>query len=159
VSKQNTPYIVVVPGNLHALEISQTANLSLRYLEENSFNQENFTALKQKPELSKEEVKFILKILVWQATNWQTATLADLNLSFFGGQYKHLINGAKLTGLTVNHKYVCDYETFTSLSKDPEKHKFHVIFCGLNELEQAISARIGRKISWGKINYLLKKYI
>jgi DNA polymerase III epsilon subunit family exonuclease len=156
VSKQTTPYIVVVPGNLHALEISQATGLSLYFLEEYSFNHEKFLALKHKPEVSKEELKFILKILVWQKTNWQNANLADLNLSFFGGQYKHLINDGKLTPLSPKQKYVCDYDTFASLSKEIEKQKFNIIFCGLNELEQAISARIGRKISWGKINYLLK---
>ena len=58
---------------------------------EQSFNPEKFEILLKKKELSAEQIKFVLKFLVWQQTNWQTETFLDLNLSFFGGQFKNNI--------------------------------------------------------------------
>ena len=66
------------------------------FLPEQQFDEKNLQALLKQKNLSSDEVKFVLKVLVWRKTNWQTETFLDLNLSFFGGQFKGLINGGEL---------------------------------------------------------------
>ncbi len=128
------------------------------FLPESSFDGEKFSRLLKKPSLSPEEVKFILKILVWKRTNWQSQSLLDLNLSFFGGQFKSLISGGKLVEQNTKGLLACDQTTFLELSARGLYSQRQVVVCGLNEFESAITANIGTKISWGYINYLLRSF-
>lgn len=123
------------------------------------FNPERFAVLKNRPGLILAEMKFILKILVWQSTNWQTHFLGDLNLSFFGGQFKSLVNGG------MNFKDVEQKKVLASdfidlqeiMRKDLHKGRLLVVG-GLSELENALVKQVGKKISWGYLTFLLKTY-
>lgn len=120
------------------------------------FNERKFNSLLKKKDLSPDLVKFLLKVLVWKYTNWQTETILELNLSFFGGQFKDLVSGGKLAERTGVKLACCDQATFLSLAKAGLYKKSFAVILGLNEFENAISGNISTKISWGYIGYLLR---
>jgi len=120
------------------------------------FNETKFTALVNKKELMPDQVKFALKILVWKYTNWQTNTILDLNLSFFGGQFRTLVTGGKFPARLTPGLVCCDQQTFLSLSKLGLYNSRFVVIIGLSEFEQQASSNISTKVSWGYITYLLK---
>ena len=123
---------------------------------EQRFNEKKFESLLKQNNLSPDEVKFTLKVLVWRQTNWQTETFLDLNLSFFGGQFRDLINGGDLKEQTSPKVLACGQEAFLRLSEKSFYSKRQVLICGLSEFESAITANIAAKVSWGYINYLAK---
>ena len=122
------------------------------------FDDKKFAVLLKKKNLKNDEIKFVLKILVWQKTNWQTETILDLNLSFFGGQFRNLITGGKLKENKTAQILACDHSTFLLLSAAGLYKDRQVLVCGLDELEKAITSNIGTKTSWGYISYLLKSF-
>ncbi len=122
------------------------------------FSEENFIKLQKKEDLTSDEVKFILKIFVWRQTNWQQETFLDLNLSFFGGQFRNLISGGDIVENERNSTVVCDLETFLYLSENKLYSGRDVVMCGLQEFENCVTSNIGTKTSWGYINYLLKGF-
>lgn len=125
---------------------------------ENLFSKEKFSQAIAKEDLTSDEVRFLIKVLVWQNTNWQTKTILDLNLSFFGGQFKSLITGGEIKENKAPRIIACDLNTFFSLSEKQLYKSRHLVLCGLNDFEQGITANIGTKTSWGYLNYLLKSF-
>ncbi|HVY67407.1 MAG TPA: exonuclease domain-containing protein [Patescibacteria group bacterium] len=123
---------------------------------EETFSSKKFSALKKRPDLTEEELRFVLKILVWQYTNWQTQTVLDLNTSFFGGQFKSLITGGERQKKT-GRRLGCDLGAFVENPKLFEADRQLVIF-GLSDFENALTGNLGTKASWGYISYLLKSY-
>jgi DNA polymerase III epsilon subunit-like protein len=151
--------LLAVPKLQDAMDLYKRGLVNgVAFLPEQRFNEKKFLALQKKKNLSVEEIKFLLKLLVWKNTNWQTETLLDLNLSFFGGQFKSLVSG----GSTIENKtakvLVCDHAAFLNFSDNGYYKNRHLVICGLNELESCITSSIGTKASWGYINYLLKSF-
>jgi DNA polymerase III epsilon subunit-like protein len=128
------------------------------FLPENIFNEKKFSALLKKENLGSEEVRFVLKIMVWRETNWQKRTVLDLNLSFFGGQFKSLITGGEITENKSAKVLACDQPTFLQLSAAGLYYGHMVVICGLSEFENSITSDIGTKAGWGYINFLLKSF-
>lgn len=151
--------LLVVPKAQQALDLyKQKLINSVVFLPEQQFDKKKFEALKNKKNLLTDELKFVLKILVWQATNWQTETFLDLNLSFFGGQYKNYISGGKAAEKQIAKTAVCDMAAFLYLAENNLYKNSRVIVNGLREFETGVTADIGTKTSWGYINYLLKSF-
>lgn len=123
-----------------------------------SFDEKKFKTFLNKENLTPEELKFLLKVLVWKNTNWQTKTVLDLNFSFFGGQFKNLICGKILKESKAAKLVVTDQKNFLQSSTATKKQTREVVICGLNELEQAITEDLGTKTSWGYLIYLLKSF-
>ncbi len=128
------------------------------FLPQQQFDKKKFAKLLKKPDLSLDELKFILKILVWSQTNWQTETYLDLNLSFFGGQFRNLISGGEVAKNQSAKDAICDLETFFYLSDNNLYKTSRAVVCGLPEFESGVTANIGSKTSWGYISYLLKSF-
>lgn len=151
--------LLVVPKARQVLELYKEGLAeSAIFSPDVSFDAKKFlTALKRKIS-SPEEAKFLLKILVWYHTNWQTETITDLNLSFFGGQFKSLITGGKLAESSTSGTVVCDMEVFLQLAENNLYSNRFVALCGLNEFENTIVSNVGTKTSWGYLNYLIKSY-
>jgi len=151
--------LLVIPKAQQALDLyKQKLVASVVFTPELQFDEKKFAALAKKENLSSDEVRFVLKVLVWQKTNWQTETFLDLNLSFFGGQFKSLINGGKIKDSAAAKTIACDLQTFFYLSENNLLSGRQAVICGLNELEAGVTANIGTKTSWGYINYLLKSF-
>lgn len=151
-------YLLVLPKKQQVMHLWKNQSIRPVFLRENLFNEKKFQIFINKQSLSLEELKFALKILVWQATNWQNESLLDLNLSFFGGQFRQEIVGSEFKEDKENKILVCDMETFCVLAeKKLYKDRFAAIF-GLPDFEAALSNNISQKVSWGYINYILKSF-
>ncbi len=150
--------LLVVPKARTALGLFRQGLAEAVFLPEWQFVQKKFTEFLDKANKTEDEIKFLLKVLVWQALNWQTKTVLDLNLSFFGGQFKNIISGGEIKENTKNKHLVCDLPTFFYLSENHIYKNHQVIICGLNEFENAITNNIGAKTSWGYVSYILKNY-
>lgn len=95
--KSKTKILMVVPKSQQATELFLKGwAQDIGLLSENIFSEKKFEAFLNKKNILPEEVRFGLKILVWKETNWQHKTVQDLNLSFFGGQFKILLREKKL---------------------------------------------------------------
>ncbi|MDR3642343.1 MAG: exonuclease domain-containing protein [Candidatus Doudnabacteria bacterium] len=158
-ANQQAKSLLVIPKSRQVLELYRQKLVAKPiFLPEQTFNENKFESLIKQKNLSVEQIKFILKVLVWRQTNWQTETFMDLNLSFFGGQFKELISGGELNGQEAEGLIACDQEVFLQLSSLGYYTKRKTVICGLNEFERIITADMGSKVSWGYINYLLKSY-
>jgi DNA polymerase III epsilon subunit-like protein len=151
--------LLVVPKAQQALDLYKKGLVGKSvFLPEQQFSAKRFELLLQRKNHSQEELKFILKVLVWSRTNWQKETFLDLNLSFFGGQFKNLISGGEISSSEKSEVICCDFQTMLYLSENSLLKNRQVVVCGLNELESSVTANIGTKTSWGYINYLLKSF-
>lgn len=151
--------LLVVPKAQQALDLyRQKLVNSVVFLPQLQFDERRFAALTQKKNLYADELRFVLKILVWRQTNWQTETFLDLNLSFFGGQFRNFISGGEISKNQVSKTAVCDLATFFYLSENNLYSSSYAVVCGLQEFETGVTSNIGTKTSWGYINYLLKSF-
>ncbi len=117
------------------------------------FDEKKFQKLTRKDDISQQEALFILKIMVWKTVNWQSETILDLNLSFFGGQFRDLVTGGRNKDFT-EAKVICiDHETFNSRTDVKLFKDRFLLIVGLNEFEQQISSNISTKVSWGYLTY------
>ena len=82
----------------------------------------------------------------------------DLNLSFFGGQFKELISSGEFNETSTSQIIACDQVAFFKLAKNELYLDRQVVICGLGELETSVTSNIGTKASWGYITYLLKSF-
>lgn len=149
--------LLVVPKVQQVMAFWKQGRVSqVLFSPEVQFNNVKFSALLRKKTLSPEQVRFALKILVWKHTNWQTESILDLNLSFFGGQFKQLIAGGKFPNRLGPSLACCDHQTFLLLSQQKLFKNRFVVISGLSEFEQHASSNISTKVSWGYVSYLLK---
>lgn len=150
--------LLVLPKTLDVLDFWQKYQVSAIFKESDLFSQENFDKLLNKKDLSSEEIKFILKILVWQETNWQNICLLDLNLSFTGGQFKYLVAEGKQVNIGKNKVTCLDHETFIYLTEKNKYKNYFVVISDLAEFERSVSRNISNKVSWGSVLYWLKSF-
>lgn len=124
---------------------------------DDTFSQKAFQKFLQDAQTS-EQLRFCLKILVWLKTNWQNEVVFDLNISFFGGQFKQFIVG----GETVfkSKKVLCaDFSTFETISNSelPESvKKRKLVICDLQNFEKYLSTGFGTRLSWNSAIYSLR---
>lgn len=121
---------------------------------EDLFNQssfENFLAAAQ----SSEELRFCLKILVWLHTNWQTKTILDLNLSFFGGQFKSFIVGSNYIAST-QKVIACNYQTLQTLANQNFETDRNLIIVDMQRFEKYLTVGSKDRLSWSSFQYVLK---
>lgn len=154
-AKSRKKYLLVVPKKQEAVRLWKEMGIEAIWESEQLFDQTRFKALLQK-KLTAEEARFVLKILVWQSTNWQNKSLFDLNLSFFGGQFKQAVSGSKTAHDDKQKLLVCDIFTFLNCYEQQLFAGRQTVFIGLAEFEGAISLNLSDKVSWSQISYLLK---
>lgn len=151
--------LLVLPKNQQVMDLLKKGEVdSAIFLPEWKFDEKKFASMLRRKNLSDEERKFALKILVWQQTNWQTETILDLNLSFFGGQFKSMITGGEITNPRSAPLAACDLATFMSIAESKQQTPRHIVICGLSEFESVVVANLGTKTSWGFVNYILKSF-
>src|ERR1051326_2408546 len=155
---QQSKVLLVLPRLSQAVSLWKAGLAQALFPPELQFNEKKFERALEKKNLTLDQVKFLLKVLVWRATNWQRDSILDLNLSFFGGQFKELNAGGKLQEFARPKIVATDFSTFALLSNlGLYKNRFLVVM-GLNEFEQAASNGLGNKVSWGFINFHLKSF-
>ncbi len=119
------------------------------------FDNEKFEIFLKKEDMSLEEARFAIKVLVWRSTNWQNYSIIDLNISFFGGQFKQFITADEIIKPQDASVLVCDYQTFLNSADDVFAGR-SVLLEQVQEFERALSRNVARKASWGFANYALK---
>ncbi|MCL5008892.1 MAG: 3'-5' exonuclease [Patescibacteria group bacterium] len=151
--------LLVVPKKQQVMDIWRSGKAQSVFLPAESFEPARFEAMLNKGQHTPEEAKFLLKLLVWQATNWQQQGLGDLNLTFFGGQFKSAVARSEFLLDKTAKIWVCDTHTFLSLSRSNGALAERLVtVVGLPELESALSLGISHRVSWSFITYLLKSY-
>ncbi len=151
--------LLVLPKSQQVMDLLRKGEVDAAiFLPEWKFDEKKFAGMLRRKNLADEERKFALKILVWQQTNWQTESVLDLNLSFFGGQFKSLITGGEITNPRNSRLAACDLATFMSIAELKQQASRHVVICGMSEFESVVVANLGTKTSWGFVNYILKSY-
>ena len=156
VRNETRKLLLVVPHNAEVLAWWRAGFATAVFSPEDTFNPESFTAFTSRPGLTSEEIAFILKVLVWKYTNWQTQTVLDLNLSFSGGQYRAVITGGKLSAPGESQLLICSQSTFLRL-KDGEINSDRLLVVqDFGLMERAITTGIGDRVSWTYIVHLLR---
>ncbi len=155
---QKQKVLLVLPKISQVVKLWKNGQAKPVFPAEFLFDDEKFTALLNKNNLVVEEAKFILKILVWKATNWQTDCIFDLNLSFFGGQFKRLVTGRYIEEDKTTTVLCCDLQAYTQISREKLYSSRFAIIIGLDEFEQYISGTLSLQASWTYIAYLLKGF-
>jgi len=122
---------------------------------EDYFDERKFQEFLDTPEMSLEQARFALKIIIWQHTNWQTKSIIDLNISFFGGQFRSAIAAEEIPVIGNAAVVMCEYNTFLKLGS-PFFHGRSVLLEHLHEFERALSRNVARRASWGFLQYGLK---
>ncbi|MBI3232294.1 MAG: 3'-5' exonuclease [Candidatus Doudnabacteria bacterium] len=147
--------LLVMPQSWQAMDLWKQGICDSVFVQDQMFNETAFERLKSKKDLSPDELKFVLKILVWFHTNWQNQNISDLNLSFFGGQFRHLIAGSETKERPQTKFLACDLSAFLEFREKGWYKNRKAVFFGLAEMERALSDNIGEKLSWSHISYLL----
>ncbi len=147
-------WLITMRSKQEVLKLWQAGLVEGVFETKDLFDLENFEQFKFSA-TTPEEYRFILKILVWLHTNWQTKTVLDLNLSFFGGQFKNYITGGDY--IESESKIVaCDYRTLISLSENPFESNRSLVVCDLQRFEYFLTHNSTERISWHSFNYVLK---
>ncbi len=151
---QNQNTVLVIEDVATVMRLWKAGLVHGLFSPEDVFNPDAFAAFLDRA-ITPEELRFCLKIIVWQATNWQTETVFDLNISFFGGQFRSSVVGGQQ--LVPETKIVCaDYRTFDQLSRSGIFKNRQAVICNLQGFEKFISTGNGTRTSWSSLLYLLR---
>ncbi len=156
VSRTAERLLIVVPKRYQVLETWRQNLARGIFQPRHMFDRQKFEVLLHQDIQNPEQARFLMKLLVWQATNWQTECLLDLNLSFFGGQFQGLVSGRQLPEKLPDRVLCCDQQTFLELKSSELFRQRGLIVIGLGDFEAVITATIGQRSSWGFLSYLLK---
>lgn len=151
---QDGRWLLAMQSKQEVLKLWQAGLVEGVFETKDLFDKENFEQFKFAATTS-EEFRFVLKILVWMHTNWQTKTVLDLNLSFFGGQFKNFITGGDYVTST-NRIIASDFRTLvnlTELNLEPDRN---LLVCDLQKFEYFLTHNSTERISWHSFNYILK---
>lgn len=105
-----------------------------------------------------EELRFCLKVIVWLHTNWQTEVVFDLNISFFGGQFRQFIVGGEPT-IKDESVIVLDYSTLETLINQSNESVLlnrELVICDIQSFEKYISTGFSTRLSWSSVLYSLR---
>jgi DNA polymerase III epsilon subunit-like protein len=149
-------YILVVSDKLSVLQLWQQGLGHGLFSPADRFDQAKFEHFLAQEKLDNDQIMFGLKVLVWFHTNWQTETIIDLNLSFFGGQFRSAISNRPLTEDNISNLICCDYETFTLLAEKQLYTDRTPVLWNAHKLEQWLSEGSQGRLTWNKVLYLLK---
>jgi DNA polymerase III epsilon subunit-like protein len=148
-------WVWVMPEKTSVVALWRAGLAEAVFPAEDYFDLESFQKFLEKEEQTLEEARFAIKVLVWQATNWQNKSIIDLNISFFGGQFRGAISATKIQPPAEMSVIVCDYQTFLKLD-EPFISGRSVLLEHIQEFERALSRNVARKASWGFVNFALK---
>lgn len=148
--KQSKDFVLAVSDAQTVMKLWRDDLVHGVFLSEDTFSEKAFREF-LKNSNTNEELRFCLKIIVWLHTNWQTEVVFDLNISFFGGQYRSFITGGKPR--IVTDKLLCvDYSTLQNL----KLKNYKLVVCDIQNFEKYMSAGFGMRMSWNSVIYLLK---
>lgn len=148
----NEKYVLAVETPATVMKLWKEKLVHGVFSSEDTFSREAFEKFLQSAS-TKEELRFALKIIVWLHTNWQTEVVFDLNISFFGGQFRNFIVGGE--PIVKDEAVLClDYQT---LQVSPEKFgNRKLVIIDIHNFEKFMSTGFGTRLSWNSVLYSLK---
>jgi DNA polymerase III epsilon subunit-like protein len=153
-NSQDGQWLITTQSKRDVISLWQQGLADGVFQSEDLFNQASFDKFLASAQTS-EELRFCLKILVWLHTNWQVKTILDLNLSFFGGQFKSFIIGSDYFPTT--HKVIaCDYETLQTITDQDFVSDYNLIIVDMQRYEKFLTTGSKDKLSWSRFQYILK---
>ena len=148
--KEKINTVIVVPDASTVLKLWKNQLVHGVFRTEDTFSLKAFKSFLKKAE-TEEELRFCLKIIVWLHTNWQTEVVFDLNISFFGGQFREFIVGGE-PKQTENKLLCVDYSTLQTLKHESDS----IVICDIQQFEKYMSSGFGSRLSWSGVLYSLK---
>ncbi len=154
-NNKSSKYVLAVSSDRQVLDLWKAGTAEGVFRSSDLFNKNLFDSFFYNAQTS-EELRFVLKILVWQETNWQCKTILDLNLSFFGGQFKSFITGGEEN---YNSDSLCmSYQTLLGLSSSNDDFKFYrLIISNITQFEHYVTSKLEKRLSWLGLLFNLKK--
>lgn len=152
--QQEGRWLLTIRSKQEVLKLWQAGLVEGVFEPKDLFDLNSFEQFKHDAQTS-EEYRFILKILVWLHTNWQTKTVLDLNLSFFGGQFKTYVTGGDYVASDARI-IACDYRTLLALAETNLRPDRNLVVCDLQRFEYFITHNSTERISWNSFSYVLK---
>lgn len=155
-SGEESQYLVVVSNKQQALRLWHEGLAPAIFPPQDLFNESKFRKFAERENLEPNEIKFILKILIWKNTNWQSITILDLNLTFFGGQFREYISPAPTPEFTETNLLCTDYSSLEFASKQDFAKDRQLIISSLHEYERELSTGTERRLSWQRCLYVFR---
>lgn len=153
---QDKKVLLVVSDKQLVLKLWRQGLVRGIFSNQDLFNSNKFAKFLARPELTADEIKFCFKILVWQETNWQTETILDLNLTFFGGQFRNYISPAPIPKAYEDNVLCTDYSSLEYLTKHLDFKPYQLVLSSLHEFERELSTGTERRLSWQKCLYIFR---
>jgi len=148
--------LLAVAEKQQVLELWRQGAVRGVFTPQDLFNAEKFKNFLSRPRLGQDEIKFALKILVWKATNWQTNTILDLNLTFFGGQFRNFISPEPMPPEFSEQVLCTDYSSLPYLAKHLKAQGRQLVLSSLHEFERELGSGTERRLSWQRCLYILR---
>lgn len=152
--RQDGKYLIATQSKRDVINLWQQGFVEGAFDSEDLFDKKSFESFLSNV-TTPEELRFCLKILVWLHTNWQTKTILDLNLSFFGGQYKSFIVGNKFEKSDAK-VVACDFKTLQILSNQNFEHERNLVIVDMQRFEKYLTTGSRDRLSWNSFQYALK---
>lgn len=155
--KENQPSVIAVGSANTVMDLWKNGIAHGVFRSEDTFSEMAFKKFLNKAKTA-EELRFCLKIIVWQHTNWQTEVVLDLNISFFGGQFRQNIVGGKPIVKTESVVAI-DYATLQGFSlqgKASPVANRKLLICDIQNFEKYISTGFGTRLAWANVLYALR---
>ncbi len=123
---------------------------------EDTYSSDAFNQFLSRAQTS-EELRFCLKVIVWLHTNWQTEVVNELNISFFGGQFRQFIVGGE-PQVRDENLIAIDFPTLQTLTdaKPNTLNGRELVICDMQSFERFISSGYGSRLSWNGVLYSLR---
>lgn len=147
---ENQPCVLAVQNPNTVMRLWKAGLVHGVFNSDSTFSKSAFNTFLDRAKTN-EELRFCLKVIVWLRTNWQKEVVLDLNISFFGGQYKGAITGGK-PKITSGKTLCVDYETLNDFNGD----NHHLVICDIQNFERHMSNGLGGRLGWGGLMYALK---
>lgn len=161
VKKSKIKTLVVVSSEAFVYKLWESGIGYAVYDSKSYFDPDKFEQALSHPGSSQERL-FLAKILVWKELGWQSEVLANINLSFFGNQYRSLVcdyqeSAVHSKKIAKEKTLVMDYETF--IRSNPEEFsKRKLVIFDINNFEAALTRAVNRKASWQDFLYAMSEF-
>lgn len=146
--------VLVVEQSSTALSLWKNGLVHGLFSKEDLFDAEAFIVFQGRAQ-TQEELRFCMKVVVWKKVNWQTDTVLDLNISFFGGQFRQFIVGGQPKNLPTG-LVCCDYKTFQQYSAAGLLKQHRAVISNLQAFEKYIGQGNSSYLSWTSLLYQLR---
>lgn len=150
-----TPRVLALPDKRHVMHLIHAGIGEGVFQASDAFDEKRFKTFVKKKDKSAEELRFMMKIMVWKETNNQTRTVRDLNVNFAGGQFIQSITSKKVS-ITNGKLLVLDHATLLDSYKNKILDNRYLILWDIEHFERSILKTVGSKVSWGQIIYSFK---